>query len=388
MTFRDLIAISTGNLWRMKLRTFLTTSGVVIAIAAFVSMLSFGAGNQQLVTDQFNDLGLFNTIQVYPRDSSQVKDTLPRPPLDERALDSLAVIPGVNLAFPYDPFAVYVTRGDSTVRTTAQALSISASRLKIFSRIESGKPFESDSSNEIVVTADFARKLGVDTTEHLVGDTVIVAVKVSSLDSGLAHVVQDRGERLEDRIERINFDSAVASRAYRRRIIGTEAGAALQRFMNGYLSARATVADTFVVCGILKEGRARRMSVEAVIIPTQRARRLTNAGFTGEMTDLIGMVSGGSFFPTSQDTSTRTYSQVTLDVDPTMPHSTIRKNVEAMGYRTFSYAERFEEIQKFFFYFDLALGAIGLIALVTASLGIINTMVMSILERKREIGVL
>jgi putative ABC transport system permease protein len=39
-------------------------------------------------------------------------------------------------------------------------------------------------------------------------------------------------------------------------------------------------------------------------------------------------------------------------------------------------------------YFDLALGVIGLIALITASLGIVNTMVMSITERRREIGVL
>ena len=52
MTLRDLLDISIGNLWRMKLRAFLTIAGVVIAIAAFVSMLSFGAGNQQYITDQ------------------------------------------------------------------------------------------------------------------------------------------------------------------------------------------------------------------------------------------------------------------------------------------------------------------------------------------------
>ena len=41
-----------------------------------------------------------------------------------------------------------------------------------------------------------------------------------------------------------------------------------------------------------------------------------------------------------------------------------------------------------FLYFDLALGVVGLIALITASLGIVNTMVMSITERRKEIGVL
>jgi len=62
--------------------------------------------------------------------------------------------------------------------------------------------------------------------------------------------------------------------------------------------------------------------------------------------------------------------------------------VEALGFRTYSFAEQFEEIQEFFIYFNMALGLIGLIALVTASLGIVNTMIMSILERTREIGVL
>jgi len=77
-----------------------------------------------------------------------------------------------------------------------------------------------------------------------------------------------------------------------------------------------------------------------------------------------------------------------LDLDSHASHKTIRDSVEALGFRAFSYAEQFDEIRRAFFYFDLALGIIGLIALITASLGIVNTMVMSISERRREIGVL
>ena len=387
MTLRDLIGISLGNLWRMKLRTTLTTAGVVIAIAAFVSMLSFGAGNQQLVTDQFNDLGLFNTIQVYERDSSEVKDTLPRPPLDLAAIDSLGKIPGVNFVFPYDAFTVYVTAGDSIIKTSAQAMTTSASRLKIFSRIESGKMFDSDSDHTVLVTNEFVKSIGADSTRSMVGDTIIVAVKISSVDSGLVYVIGENGSILKDRFDQLDFDSLWYS-VYRKRIISGEANAALQRFVNGFLQARSTVADTFVIAGVLKAGKARRLPVESIIIPAERARRFTNAGFSGDMTDMLSLVSSGKLLPTAEDTSPRTFPQVTLDVDPTVPHSGIRKQVEAMGYRVFSFAEKFEEIQKFFFYFDLALGAVGLIALCTASLGIINTMVFSILERRREIGIL
>ena len=43
-------------------------------------------------------------------------------------------------------------------------------------------------------------------------------------------------------------------------------------------------------------------------------------------------------------------------------------------------AEEFDEIRQFFIYVSLALAMVGLIALVTASLGIVNTMVMSTLS--------
>jgi putative ABC transport system permease protein len=387
MMWRDLLAISSGNLWRMKLRTFLTTSGVVIAIAAFVSMLSFGAGNQRLVTDQFTELGLFTTMQVYARDSSGVKDTLPHPPLDAVALDTLATIPGVNFVLPYEPFTVWVTWGDSTLKSKAQALSTAATQMKLFSRLQCGSLFESDSSDHIVITDDFARSLRKDSLETLLGDTVIVAVKVSTLDSGFAHVLEENGVRVMDRLKQISFDSLRVP-TYRQRVFNREGNAALQRFINGYLNARNPVADTFVISGVLQAGNHRRLPLESIVIPAARARLFTQAGFSGELTDLAGLLSGKGLLPTSDAGNSQSYSQVTLNLDPTASHTAVRKHVERLGYRAFSYAEQFAQIQRFFLYFDLALGLVGLIALTTASLGIINIMVMSILERKREIGVL
>jgi ABC-type antimicrobial peptide transport system permease subunit len=98
-------------------------------------------------------------------------------------------------------------------------------------------------------------------------------------------------------------------------------------------------------------------------------------------------MSKGTLFGGEEGTG-RTFPQVTLDVDPHVPFALVKDSVKAMGFRSFSFAEEFEQIQQFFFYFDIALGVIGMIALFTASLGIVNTMVMSITERRREIGIL
>ena len=83
MNLRDMIEISAGNLWRMKLRASLTISGVVIAIAAFVSMLSFAAGMEKNVSDQFDSLGLLSTIQVYPLRPSETDSTMTNAEIQE-----------------------------------------------------------------------------------------------------------------------------------------------------------------------------------------------------------------------------------------------------------------------------------------------------------------
>src|SRR4051794_33608248 len=59
-----------------------------------------------------------------------------------------------------------------------------------------------------------------------------------------------------------------------------------------------------------------------------------------------------------------------------------------MGFRTFSILDASQGLRRFFTVLDLFLGIFGSLALAVASLGIINTLVMSILERRREIGIM
>ena len=67
MRISDYIEQSFSNLWKKKLRTILTTFGVMIGIGALVSMFSFGQGIQDNITNTFNELQLFNYVSVYPR---------------------------------------------------------------------------------------------------------------------------------------------------------------------------------------------------------------------------------------------------------------------------------------------------------------------------------
>ncbi len=382
MTLRDLVVISVGNLWRMKLRATLTISGVLIAIGAFVSMVSFGAGNQENIENEFNKLGLFTTMTVYPKNADSAS-----PPLDTDALERLAAVPGVNLVYPYDPFSVTVRLGDSTIQSRAQALPTSAVQTKLFSGLLAGHTFNSDSARQVIISSELMEQVGIASADSAIGKKVVVSVYVSTIDSGLVHLFTEGGETVIDRVKRIRLDS-LRYASYRNRVIRAEANAAVRRFVNGFMNAQREVSDTLVIAGVRELMRARRLRVEPMFIPIATATRFSSAGLSGNPTELFASMSQGKLFRDSGDRDEKTFSQVTLDFDPKVLYSSVRDSVQALGYRTFSFAEQFEEIQRIFLYLNLALGVVGLIALFTASLGIVNTMFMSISERRREIGVL
>jgi putative ABC transport system permease protein len=66
----------------------------------------------------------------------------------------------------------------------------------------------------------------------------------------------------------------------------------------------------------------------------------------------------------------------------------VKKEVSGMGYRVFALVDQFQQVRRGFLIMNMILTAVGMIAIVVASLGIVNTMVMSILERYAEIGIM
>src|SRR4029077_10626243 len=84
----------------------------------------------------------------------------------------------------------------------------------------------------------------------------------------------------------------------------------------------------------------------------------------------------------------RSYESLTVRVNGTVNVKAAEDAIKAMGFSAFSLLDASRNLSLVFAVFDLFLGIFGSLALVVASLGIINTLVMAILERRREIGVL
>ena len=82
------------------------------------------------------------------------------------------------------------------------------------------------------------------------------------------------------------------------------------------------------------------------------------------------------------------YTNLTVRVERPVNVAAVEDAVREMGYGAFSLLDVSTNLRRVFAVLDLLLGVFGSLALAVASLGIINTLVMAILERRREIGVL
>lgn len=388
MTFPDLLSLASHNLLRMKLRTFLTITGVVIAIAAFVALLSFGAGNQKYVTEQFESLGLFTTMIVYPpaENKGAGDDSTAEAVLDDEAIGKLAAIQGVELAYPFDAVEVTATLPDTQIVTQAQALPAAVAGTRMYATLLAGQFFSGDTAHAALVTDHFLELIGIEDPDSVIGLPMQISARRASLDSGLAAMVRNDSGQIRQRFLRIRLDSLM-NRDYRQKVIHDEVEAAAGRFFEGLMNRQEKIIDTLVIAGVIKASRGGRLRTEPIIIPAATARRFTTGGISTDPAELMAAVSRGGLFGSGESPG-KSYSRVTLSLEPRASHKAVRDSVEALGFRAFSFAEQFDQMRKFFFYFDLVLGVIGAIALIIASLGIINTMFMSIIERTREIGVL
>jgi putative ABC transport system permease protein len=82
------------------------------------------------------------------------------------------------------------------------------------------------------------------------------------------------------------------------------------------------------------------------------------------------------------------YSMASVKVSSVERVEDAKQRIEQLGLRTFAFVDMLEGMKKGFMLMDMFLFSIGMIAITVACLGIINTMVMSILERYREIGIM
>jgi putative ABC transport system permease protein len=252
--------------------------------------------------------------------------------LDDPAVAEIARIPGVLSAYPDVNFPALVgIEGEEEFRLVQVVPAEIAASQAV--PVKWGRAYASDDEEGVLVSRAFARRLGATDPAAAVGKTL----RITSISFDLAKMVTGAG-------------LPVARESYDFPIIGlTE--------MNAFGGGPGFIQND-------------------VLIPPGPARRIKRLPIAS-IWDVFRM-SGGRLG----------YSAVSVKLGSLRDLDPVRTRVREMGFSTFALADQFDEIRKAFFFMDMILAAVGMIAIVVAALGIVNTMVMSILERFREIGVM
>ncbi|MBD3162813.1 MAG: FtsX-like permease family protein [Candidatus Eisenbacteria bacterium] len=353
MIFVEFLRIAFENLRRMKLRTALTSAGVMVGIGALVAMLSFGFGIQRNVSAQFEEIGLFRTIQVLP---GKATGDSAATPLDELALQRIGALDGVALVYPQETFDGNVTWRDSTRQAVVQALPASFVEQRSVGEMVAGRFFASDSAREAVVSRAWLRELDVE-PDSILGDTLTIRAATAG---GLI--------------------KALGGRVLENRGMDSEAAEGLASLGEWLLGGSGSGALRLVVVGVAEVEWGFGFRLGEILVPTKTVEGIDALSF-GDPLELMAMLDEGGGASSG-------WSVLIVTLESERDYTRVEERIEELGYSTFSFLDRFDEMRKGFLVFDFFIGAIGLIALLVAALGIVNTMVMSIIERTREIGIL
>jgi putative ABC transport system permease protein len=369
----EFVAMAAGNLWRMKLRTGLTVAGVAIGIGSLVTMFSYAFGLQRNVSAEFRELGLFNTLHVMPGREDPAADAAaeaadtgedsgaeaPAPDslavLDDQALAAIAAISGVVHVYPQDTFDARLLWGSRERELTAQALPASFAAGRGVRQVLAGRLFAGDSVPEIVLSDRVLRAWEV-TADSIVGDTITLQV------AGRASLVR---EYVLPMLE----DPRVPAEL---RVLGRTLSA-------GYLERLGENELRLVVAGVIEAEQGWGFRLHDALIPAGVAAGLDRLGFSNPLELLARM---------NQGVVEKGYPLAVVTLDERADAEAVRKAIAALGLETLSFLTEFEQMRRAFLIFDAIVGVVGIVALAVAALGILNTMVMSILERVREIGIL
>ncbi len=345
MNFSDIFTLCRKNLKRHKGRTVLTASGVVIGCISIVIMISLGIGIKGAMESQLLQSSSFTTITVNAYSASGADDK----PITEQDLKQIAQIPHIKAIRPKTGLIITSERSRSSVslgatvgngrRYTLDWLSGSGINFSDFDalsyKLDSGRLPQRE--GEILVGRYFAHQF-MDTKR------------------------KEGQNYIDDYMEDPFFDPLKEKLCICTVDYNEDGDIVYNEIMTfkvvGVLSAEEfSMTTDEIFHGVL-------MSIEDAEKLKKTAARHMHVKYTPS------------------------YSVAYVEADEISSVEAIQKTIkDDFDYAADSLNDAREQINNYAMYIEIALGAIGAVSMLVASIGIANTMIMSVTERTREIGI-
>lgn len=363
MKFPDLLIMSMNNLRRRKLRTVLTVLGVIIGTAAIVVMVSLGIGLNEMTMEQIASWGSLTTIEVYSQSSgggmqmmgaamsSQNSESEPNY-ITDKVIDIFKRIPHVTGVSPVLNMNVVMRQG-AYISTYVQLKGVSQSYLEQLELAEGRLPQPGE--------------LGLVFGNGVIRDFTNAKTGKGYWDTGEMPDVDPMGKPM---FVIFDMDAYYQSQGSGSSSDGTpvkppkkymiETTGMLAGGENGYSNYSWYV---FTDIDGLK-AQLKKVFKKGTPIPGQPTNKKGKP-----LNELV-------------------YNSAEVFVDDMENVTQVQEQLAAMGYQVNSQMDFLESSRQQSNMVQAVLGGIGAVSLFVAAIGIANTMMMSIYERTKEIGVM
>ena len=339
------------NLFRRKSRTILTVLGVVVGCCAIVTMLSIGIGVQNSQEIMLEGMGDLTLVQVYSGNKSSSK-------LDEAVIKKFENIVGVDVVvgkMRLDNVGTEVFAGerDRYVANWMEITGISDKAMEKFG-------FE-------LVDGTFP-KAGTDEIQVLAGEFCAY---------NFYDTLRPEGNNMVDRWGSMwVYNPETGDYEYDE---DAELPDPYFNILNQQLKIQMYSYDDY------EKKYEQNIRVVGVTKQDYNKDYATSEGLIMRTSDMLAL--RRIVFPTSTDNKI-TFNEVYVKALDISKVADVEAEIKKLGYNTYSMESIRKPLEEEARQQQMMLGGLGAVSLFVAALGITNTMIMSISERTREIGVM
>lgn len=339
MRFFDLLIMSINNLRRRKLRTGLTVLGVVIGTASIVVMVSLGIGLKEMTVEQYASYGSLTRIEVYRNYGWGNSDNQEDGFLTDETVEILKCLSHVDSVSPI--LNTYIEMQQGVYRSSCQLTGITREEMKNIELGVGNLPSADASTMELVVG--------------------------NMIQSNFYNMKTGRGYWDTGELPDVDL--------YHKQFF-----VLFENYGDGNSKQKKYI---FPVSGMVKGGEndyneySYSIVTDIDLLKKQLKRVYKKNAIPGQPTNKKGKPY--NYF---------VYDSIYVNVDDMDHVLEVQNAISDMGYQANSSMQWLEQAQEQTDMIQAVLGGIGAVSLFVAAIGIANTMMMSIYERTKEIGVL
>lgn len=351
MSNLDLIKMSLGNLWRRKLRTLLTVLGVIIGTASIITTLSLGFGMKEQNNKLLAQMGPVDVISVvsYPIYDPETQKQKDAKPLDDNAVKELEAIENVQATIP----TLEVDGVDIASKkysNFAQIIGVDPEKYALLNPEMQWGRFLESSDGEVAVFGGGLKRSWYDRNARGGRMNNMMDPDKTIVDLEKDPITMNIGESYDMDTEQRKY-----AKTHKIKVVGEFPEEDWETAYN-------------------------------VFIPMDFALKLKKEIKRENDRQKAEETYGGMGYRDRNSTSK--YSSIIVKVDDIKNMRDVNEKVKALGYNAQSNLQATDALNKNVESTQKILGGIGAVSLLVAAIGIANTMVMSIYERIKEIGIM